>query len=73
MRAQTAAIGLILIIGSAIQAEILYARTLSEVAHAIDIANIVNAGMWVAAAFAAAGFMIPARRIVLSIISRHPA
>ena len=70
MRAQTAAIGLILIIGSAVQVEILYAHSLSDVAHAIDIANIINTGMWVAAVVAAVGFMLPARRIVLSIVSR---
>jgi len=70
LRAQTAAIGLILIIGSAVQAEILYAHPLSEVAHAIDIANVVNAAMWVAAILAAVGFLVPARRIVLSIVNR---
>jgi hypothetical protein len=70
MRAQTAAIGLILIIGSAVQAEILYTHPLSEVAHAIDVANLVNTGMWVAMIAAAVGFMVPARRIVLSIAAR---
>lgn len=69
MRAQTAAIGVILIVGSAIQMGILYTHPLSQVAHAIDIANIVNTGMWVATGVAAAGFMMPARRIVLSIVS----
>lgn len=71
MRAQTAAIGLILIVGSAVQAAVLYAHPLAEVAHAIDIANIVNTGMWVAAVVAAVGFMMPARRIVLSIVRRR--
>jgi len=70
MRAQTAAIGLILIIGSAVQAEILYTHPLSALAHAIDVANIVNTGMWVAMVAAAVGFMVPARRIVLSIVDR---
>jgi hypothetical protein len=70
MRAQTAAIGLILLTGSAIQVGILYTQPLSDIAHAIDIANIVNTVMWVAEVVAAIGFMVPARRIVLSIISR---
>ncbi|MFD2422094.1 VC0807 family protein [Amycolatopsis pigmentata] len=70
MRAQTAAIGLILLTGSTIQVGILYAQPLSDVAHAIDIANIVNTVMWVAEVAAAVGFMVPARRIVLSIVDR---
>jgi hypothetical protein len=73
MRAQTAAIGLILVIGSAVQAEVLYVHPLAEVAHAIDIANLVSTGMWVAAVVAAVGFMVPARRIVQSIIDRLDA
>ncbi|MFI9383255.1 VC0807 family protein [Kutzneria sp. NPDC052558] len=70
MRAQTGAIGLILIIGSAVQADVLYSYPLSEVTRAIDIANVANTGMWVAAVVATAGLMAPARRIVLSVAGR---
>jgi predicted anti-sigma-YlaC factor YlaD len=72
-RVQTAAIGLILVVGSAVQVEILYSHPLSQVAHAIDAANIVNTGTWVAVVLVSVALTLPARRLVLSIVGRLQA
>lgn len=69
-RVQTAGIGLVLIIGSAIQVGILYAYPVSDVAHAINVANVVSTVMWIAAIAVSILLVLPEKRIIESIVDR---
>lgn len=72
-RSLTASLGLMILVASGIRVGILYSFPLAQVAHAIDLSNLVGTAMWVALVVVSAVLIQPARRIVVRLFERLQA